>query len=163
MPPTTHAGTTRLSLALGALALVACNTYEGSAAATIATFVPEGHPIHEEHRATFDFEGREVALTHVEYGELMDCSAGCFSSTVCAIEDGEDVLLFYASWHADDETPIGVEEECPELDRDETWPRCEPSGLTHPVTETSAFREFARDQIGSGPLRACVNRYGDRF
>lgn len=149
---------------LAALALSACGvSYDGGADATIEAFVPAGQEIHETQRAVFQIDGREVALTHVEYGELMDCPSGCFASHVCAIEDGESTLLFYASWNASAETPNGVLEECPGLEDTETWPSCEPSGLRHPVTETAEFRAFAHDQIGSGPLRWCVNRYGDRF
>ncbi|HJL15591.1 MAG TPA: hypothetical protein RMH99_08050 [Sandaracinaceae bacterium LLY-WYZ-13_1] len=153
-----------LVLLLTGLSLVACgNTYAGSADATIETFVPDDQPIHETHRATFEYDGREVALTHVEYGALMDCPSGCFAAHVCAIEDGEETLLFYAAWNSAPETPLGVLEECPGIDGNETWSRCEPAGLTHPVTATAEFSAFVREQVGSGPLRYCVNRYADRF
>jgi hypothetical protein len=149
---------------LGALTLSACGvSYDGPADHTVETLVPAGQEIHETQRAVFQLDGREVALTHVEYGELMDCPSGCFASHVCAIEDGESTLLFYAAWSTPAEMPIGVLEECPGLEGSETWSSCEPSGLRHPVTETAEFRAFAADQIGSGPLRWCVNRYGDRF
>jgi hypothetical protein len=122
-------------LTLALVLLVGCGrSYVGPADATLEAFVPAGLDVHDTHRATFTVNGREVALTHVEYGQLMDCASGCFASHVCAIEE-----------------------------HTETYPDCEPPGLSHPVTATAEFAAFARDQIGSGPLRMCVNRYGDRF
>ena len=128
---------------------------------TVAAFVPSSAPVHCTDAAAFCFEGRQVRLTHVEYGVLNDCPAGCFSSHVCAIEDPEGAALelFYAAWTNPSETPLGLDTECPGLSSSETWPNCVPSGLRHPLVETEQFRSFAAAQAGSGPLRWCVNRY----
>ena len=129
---------------------------------TVAAFVPLGEPVHSQHAATFDFDGRQVRLTHVEYGARMDCSSGCFSSHVCAIEDGSDVLLFYAFWTTPGEAPVGLSTSCPGLDSgrtSETFPTCEPDGKVHPVVMTDAFASFAERQFGSGPFRWCVNEF----
>lgn len=146
---------------IGLVVLGACRSYAGPADATVAAFVPDGLEIHATHRAEFEVDGRIVALTQVEYGELWDCSSGCVSSKVCAIEDGEEVHLFYASWTTQGEAPLGIEELCPgaNLFHGETWPDCEPPGLTHPVTRTAEFAAFVDEQAGQGELRFCVNRY----
>jgi hypothetical protein len=134
--------------------------YDDEAPRTIVTLVPPGQSIHDQQSMPFELEGREVRLTHVAYGALLDCPSGCFSSHVCAIEDGADVSLFYATWNGAAEAPGFVEEHCPDLTREETWNECEPPGLVHPVTKTSDFRKFARsDHARSGPYRHCFNRY----
>ena len=150
---------------IGVLSSGCGRSYAGQATATVAAFVPAGQTVHETHRATFQVEGREVALTHVEYGELMDCASGCFASSVCAIEDPSATapLLFYAAWNRDAEAPPGMSTACPGLEGRETWPDCEPPGLTHAVTRTAEFSRFAEEQIGAGDLRFCLNRYEGRF
>jgi len=127
----------------------------------VTAFVPSDAPVHCTDAATFCFEGRQVRLVHVEYGELNDCWSGCFASNLCAIEDpaAEAPALFYASWTTGSEAPRGIDEECPDLSRSETWPDCVPSGLRHPLVVTEPFRDFAAEQEGVGPLRYCVNRY----
>lgn len=131
-------------------------SYVGSADATVTAFVPDGAEVHATHRAEFQVDDRTVALTHVEYGELMDCSSGCFASHVCAIEDGASVLLYDAAWYGEAERPLGIDEICPELGTStDTRHNCEPPGRTHPVTSTPEFAAFVDEQVGRGELRFC--------
>ena len=60
--------------------------------------VPPDQVVHCTDSATSCHEGQWVRLVHAQYGELRDCSAGCFSSHVCAIEDPDEAspMLFYA-------------------------------------------------------------------
>ena len=148
-------------LALGTFLLIACGApYDEEAPRTIRALVPDGVAVHEQQSMPFDLQGREVRLTHVEYGALNDCPSGCFSSHVCAIEDGSDVLLFYASWTNAAEEPKSVQKDCPTLTHEETWSDCEPPGLVHSVTQTSDFRGFAHSEHAKeGPFRWCFNRY----
>ncbi len=46
---------------------------------TVAAFVLSSAPVHCTDAAAFCFEGRQVRLTHVKYGVLNDCPAGCSS------------------------------------------------------------------------------------
>lgn len=153
-----------VAILASALASNACDDEDcGSSdvGATATAFVPRGAPVHCTDARSFEFEGRTVRLTHVEYGEEHDCPSGCFSSHICAIEDPSlgAPRLFYATWTSALEEPLGVVTECPNLRNMETWPDCTPSGLEHPVVATAAFRKFADRQMGSGPFRWCVNRY----
>ena len=79
---------------------------------------------------------------------------------MCAIEDGEDVQLFYASWNDLDEQPNDLEPAClpeaPEIGG-QTWPTCEPPGRCHPLNLEPRFQRWAEEQVGSGPFRFCVN------
>jgi hypothetical protein len=128
----------------------------GSAPKTRQALLPPGSEVHCENGKTFQVDGHKVRLTHVEYGQLMDCPSGCFSSHVCAIEDGEQVFLLYAAWNTQQEKPAKVDQECPTLMRDSTWPDCKPSGVTHPLVSSAKFRAFAREEEGYGPFRYCV-------
>lgn len=140
----------------------------GNVARTVAAFVPPGVVVHCMDAATFVADSRQVRLTHVGYGALLDCPAGCFSSHVCAIEDPASPApeLFYAFWTSDSERPVAIATECPGLSAsaEETWPACVPSGLNHPLVAKTDFRNWAahEDQSG-GPLRYCVGRYAANF
>lgn len=133
----------------------------GDASATEAAFVPSGVAIHRSEARRFEVDGREVQITHVEYGELMDCPSGCFASHVCAIEDGEDVLLFHAYWNDEEERPRGIDAECPPATTafGDTWPDCEPRGRCHALNREPSFQRWAEDQAGQGPFRFCVNQF----
>lgn len=157
-----HARPSALALLLFCLASasLACKREcrPGSAPNTRRALVPQGSDVHCERTKTFEVEGRKVRLTHIEYGLLRDCPSGCFSSHVCAVEDGDEVLLFYAAWNAANEKPRGVDRECPSLMRDETWPDCKSSGWRHPLAENPKFQAFAEGEAGQGPFHVCVNR-----
>lgn len=61
-----------------------------------------------EYVAEFETDEGPVRLTYVAYGRKNDCSSGCFTSFVCAIEAGERAELYYASWNPgpSDEVPL---------------------------------------------------------
>jgi len=158
-----------LSIAVAFSLEAACSQSETPCTAyvpvTVAAFVPPGLPVRCMDAADFDFEGRVVRLSHVEYGALVDCESGCYSSHVCAIEDPALVApeLFLATWSLPEERPDAVAIDCPGLPDGvlQTVPHCVPPGLRHPVVATSDFRDWAaRESRNEGPLRVCVNFYG---
>lgn len=137
----------------------------GSVPATVAAFVSPAFPVRCMDAANFDLEGRAVRLSHVEYGALVDCASGCFSSHVCAIEDPAlgAPELFVAIWSVPEERPSAVAVDCPDISDDvmQTMPTCVPPGLRHPLVATTDFRDWAaRESRSDGPLRWCVNFYG---
>jgi len=147
--------------------MVGCGSQDRCEADRSATtLLPIGVQVHADNCRVFDVDDREVWFSHVEYGELMDCPSGCFASHVCAVEDDGVVLLHYAAWTRPEERPVGIETLCPDLvdtadGSGETWPSCEPPGLSHPINDVAAFRDFAAGEIGRGPFRLCFNRYGE--
>ena len=96
---------------------------------TIADFVPTGEKVHCAGFQAFEFEGRQVVLTHVIFGMLMDCPAGCIAKHVCTIVDGETLVPFSHYRIA---------------------------GQIHPVTKTPEFGTFVKAQYGNGPFRHCL-------
>ena len=151
---------------VGALIAASCscacnsNAYAGPVPRTIEAFVPPGSETHGEYFKEFEVDGEIVRLTYVEYGLLLDCPSGCFSSGLCAIETEDEVLLYYAGWneHIVDEKPRELEEHCAgdTTGYTETYGSCEAEGKSHPLPATEEFRAFAEEQYGSGPFRFCV-------
>lgn len=132
----------------------------GDATLTIEQWIPESQQINCEDSRSFEVDSRQVAVTRVHYGIQRDCPSGCFSATLCAIEDEGQAHLIKAFWNDDSEQPLGIEEECPDLELHRKNTRdCDTSGASHPVTETEAFRNFAQEQEGTGPMRHCFDRY----
>lgn len=126
-----------------------------AADATVDALVPEDQEVHCEDSEEFEVDGRTVSFTHVEYGALRDCPSGCFSSHVCAIEDGDGVELYSSFWNDESEKPVGIDAACPNRAGANTRD-CETSGKSHPLTETEAFQSLAAME-GSGPFRWCFN------
>lgn len=122
------------------------------ASQTIAALIPLGAPIHEE-----DSEGfGDVTFTHIEYGELLDCASGCFSSHLCAIEDGTNVLLYLAFWNQPSEAPKGIATICPGLQGFSTN-GCNTPGKQHPFGSSSELTEFLSEEMqNGGPFRWCA-------
>ena len=156
---------TWLLLCFAITALAACEQpkCQGSAPRTIETFVPAGVPVTCEDSKSFELDGGIVNFTRVRYGKLMNCAEGdCLSSRLCAIENDEDVFLYKARWFNNpDERPVGLLDACPgyqepanELDTTECSELA--NGRTHPLTESSKFKDFMKSQISAaGPFNLC--------
>jgi tetratricopeptide (TPR) repeat protein len=161
---------TRSALVMGlsvlAAPLGACGSDDdacraGSASQTVAALVPSGSPIHCENARSFTVDGRSVRFSHVAYGAREDCPSGCFSSHLCAVEDGDQTQLFYAFWTAAGEQPRALAAECPALaPAATTTAGCVPSGALHPLASAPAFRSFAPAQrADDGPFRWCFDAF----
>jgi hypothetical protein len=148
-------------LAVCALAAPSCSTanpYAGPVPRTIEAFVPPEAQVHGEYFKEFEVDGEVVRLTFVQYGLRRDCPSGCFSSNLCAIEDDDEVLLYFANWYGPEEEPLQVDAQCPDNpDGYSTTNYCEAAGKSHPLASTEEFREFAEAQYGTGTFRFCVS------
>lgn len=131
------------------------------AEATVSQIVPDEAPIHYKCSRSFETDAGTAAFTLVDYGEEQDCPSGCITSNLCAIEKGGEAQLFWGGWYSASEAPKTLNQACPNLSEDdlETYPDCEPPGLTHPLTETPAFREFVENQKEGGSFSTCLQRY----
>jgi len=148
----------------GAILLAACDPprCQGSAPRTIEKFVSPGVPVSCEDNEPFELDSGIVNFTSIRYGELMNCDEGsCLSSRLCAIEDVEDVFLYKVRWFNQDERPVGLLEACPgyqepanELDTLECGELA--NGREHPLTQSSKFKEFRKNQLSNvGPFHLC--------
>jgi hypothetical protein len=129
---------------------------------TIDRLVPADVEIHCSDNKTFTFNGREVSLTYIAYGELNDCVSGCFSSFVCGIYDPDESLLYASTWYGSNEEPLSIPQDCPELAGGENGntTQCDtpPQGFQHPITTTTEFEAFKAAQLEqSGDWRFCFS------
>jgi hypothetical protein len=96
----------------------------------------------------FTFQNQTYELVYAAYGALQDCPAGCFSSMVCALDDGSTSRLFYATWYGDGERPPSIATECPALANSaggDTAYQCtnpQVSGRQHAIVQDPTFRNF---------------------
>jgi len=154
-----------LAVALAGGACGAEGNCSADVRATLDAYVPSGMPVNCSNAMTFQVEGRQVRMTHVEYGLSPGAGSAWGPSVVCAIEDPAvaEPELFYALWFKGSPLrPEALMIECPNLPStaNETWPTCVPSGLRNPVVATSAFQSWAEEQFQtSGPFRFCVLHY----
>lgn len=146
-----------LCVGLASLASVGCTKADSFAAEvplTVEALVPPDVPVLAQHAALFELDGRELRFTHVEYGQVLDCEAGCFASHVCAIEDGSDVQLYFATWTIADPRPLGLDTSC--ASPPDFWGApggtlgCHPEGKRHALAVDPTFLDFARGQVGTG-------------
>ncbi len=129
--------------------------------AVINNLVPVAAPIQCTGKQLFQFNGRPIYFVIVPYGQLNDCPSGCFSSEVCSIVDGQDTLLYSGVWYSSNERPNSIPPDCPELGTAEygdTILDCtsQPSGYSHPITQTTEFADFRQSEINNnGHFRFC--------
>jgi len=138
----------RIAVFLAFVAAASCGSYDPQL--TIQQLVPSRSLIESTDAREFSFNGRAVHLTWVQYGPAMDCPAGCIWNELCAIEDGQQALLFGAHWMGPDREPVTIAAECPILTLVDDTNSCLTSGLRHPVTATDSFRQWAMSTGGRG-------------
>ena len=115
------------------------------------TLLPGGTPNCTGKRS-FSVAGREVFFTYIAYGELQDCPAGCFSSSFCAVVDGNSALLFSTTGS---EPPFALDPSCyganGAIDN-----RCLP-GAQHPLVNEPVFQSFRDVEKSGGSFRFCFS------
>lgn len=103
-------------------------------------------------KRSFSVAGREVFVTYVAYGELQDCPAGCFSSSFCAVVDGDSALLFSANGI---EPPFALDSSCYGANG-AIASRCLP-GAQHALVNEPAFQSFRNGEKSNGSFRFCFS------
>ena len=128
---------------------------------TIDALVPSGLPdserVHCTEKQKFSFQGRDVFLVYVSYGNLNDCPAGCFSSMLCAIYDQSQAQLYTAAVNFQGEQPNGVPSDCHSIRDGGHASDCsyQPPGQSHPIVQTAQFQSFRSSQETTGAMRQC--------
>jgi len=127
-------------------------------AKTINALVPPGVKVNCTDKRLFQVNNQDVYFVLVAYGQLNDCLAGCFSSSLCAIVDESGAELYSSSWYGDrvKERPRSLPANCPQ-ESYHTDSQCQPTGYTHPLTKTDTFQSFIKSaKQGNSAWRFCL-------